>query len=68
MHQVKLFKGVENEIHGLEAEINAWLKESGAKVVQMLGNIAPQTPGREQGGSTSRFAPSDLFLAVVYEA
>ncbi len=68
MHQIKLFKGVETEITSLEAEVNAWLAESGAKVVNVFGNIAPQTTKSETGpGGVRAFAGSDLFLAVLYE-
>ncbi len=65
MHQIKLFKGVENEISQLETDINAWLAETGVNVVEMSGNISPQTPGREAGSST-RFAPSDILVAIHY--
>ena len=68
MHQVKLFKGVESELGHLESEINAWLGESGARVVNMFGNIAPQTmkPEGSAGASARMHPPSDLFVAVLY--
>lgn len=72
MHQVKIFKGVENEVSQLEADINSWLKSSGARVVNITGNIAPQTGGA--GGSSSAatlgqgpHAPSDVLVVVLYE-
>lgn len=68
MHQIKLFKSIESEISDLEREINAWLAESGATVINVFGNIAPQTIVQSSGGAGGRtFAASDLFLAVVYE-
>ena len=73
MQQVKLFKGIESEINQLEAEINDWLNSSGAKVLQINSNIAPQSilpsssGGLATGGSSQRFAPSDLFVAILYE-
>jgi hypothetical protein len=73
MQQVKLFKGVESEIDMLEAEVNKWISTSGAKVIQIAANIAPQsilpnTSGTlTTGGSSQRFAPSDLFISVLYE-
>lgn len=69
MHQIKLFKGVESEVSTLESDVNAWLTESGAKVVNIFGNIAPQTLKAEAGtgGGGRAFAPSDLFIAVLYE-
>lgn len=66
MHQVRLFKGVENEIRELEHEMNEWLKETGAKVVNVFGNIAPQA-GSTEGRLGKKFEASDLFLCVVYE-
>lgn len=66
--QVKLFKGLESATHELEAEINAWLRDSDVEVVSISGNIAPQTLNL---GNTSKdtgraFAPSDLFIIVQY--
>jgi len=73
MQQVKLFKGVESELGQLEDEINQWLSSSGARVVQINSNIAGQSilpssqGGLATGGSSQRFAPSDVFVAVLYE-
>lgn len=69
MQQVKLFKGVENEVDSLEKEINDWLSRSGAKVISVTGNIAPQSAKRDSAGGLgkSSFAPSDLFVIVLYE-
>ena len=64
MQQVKIFECLENEIKSLEGEINQWLSESGARIISITGNIAPQ-------GVTSqpkaRPAPSDVLLIVLYE-
>ena len=71
MHQIRIFKGTENDLGHLEQEINAWLKESQARVVNMFGNMSPQstskssTPGLISQGT---FAPSDVMLVVLYEA
>jgi hypothetical protein len=72
MHQVKIFSGEEDQTQQLEAEINKWLRESKAKVVQIFGNIAPQSvnPAGSAGvGSTPnrRFVASDVFITVLYE-
>ena len=67
MQQVKFFKGVESDLGGLESEINGWLTESGATVVNMFGNIAPQTTQADGSKSARAFPPSDIFMAVVYE-
>jgi hypothetical protein len=70
MHQIKLFRGVENDLAGLEKQVNAWLAESGASVKSITGNIAPQSPPPDEklgavGGSP--WAPSDVLLIVHYE-
>ena len=41
MQQIKIFKGVENDLVALENEVNAWLAKSQAVVKQVVGNIAP---------------------------
>jgi hypothetical protein len=66
VQRIKLFKGLESDLASLEAEINGWIEDNDAKVVNMFGNIAPQTPGA--GSSASRqFTPSDVMISVVYE-
>ena len=69
MQQVKLFKGVENEVGSLEKEINDWLSRSGAKVVSLTGNIAPQSVKADGPGGLgkSSFSPSDVLVIVLYE-
>jgi len=64
MRQVKLFKGIEAEASLLEGEVNAWIKENGAQVVRISGNIAPQSVGPS---SKDRFPPSDVLMIVEYE-
>lgn len=66
MHQVRIFKTIENEIPAVEEEINEWLKESGGKVIQMSANIAPQSTSDGNLGSSS-FSSSDVLIVVVYE-
>lgn len=72
MHQVKIFKAIESEIVALESDINEWLAESGARVISISGNIAPQSPHAGEGtpGSSIRstpWAPSDVIVIVHYE-
>ncbi|MEX0703716.1 MAG: hypothetical protein WD069_16585 [Planctomycetales bacterium] len=69
MRQIKIFKGVETDSGSLEAEVNDWLAETGARVIHIFGNIAPQSQGAIQssGLSNSVFAPSDILLVVLYE-
>jgi hypothetical protein len=69
MQQIKLFKGIENDLAALEGEVNSWLAESGADVISIFGNIAPQTTAgdaQSAGLSHSDFPPSDVFLVVHY--
>lgn len=69
MQQVKLFKGVENEVGALEREINDWLSRSAVKVVSLTGNIAPQSVKPDGGGGLGKgsFSPSDVLVIVLYE-
>lgn len=67
MHQVKLFKGLESELHSLEAEINAFLAEKGAAVVNVFGNIAPQSESHTDTRLGTGHTASDIFIVVVYE-
>ncbi len=69
MQQVKLFKSVENQVDALERDINDWLSRSGAKVISVTGNIAPQSVKLESanGLGKSSFAPSDVLVIVLYE-
>ena len=69
MHQIKIFKGVESDLMALEAEVNQWLSKTNARVVNMLGNIAPQSAAaKPEVLSMGEFPPSDVLLVMVYEA
>ncbi|MAR11096.1 MAG: hypothetical protein CL681_14210 [Blastopirellula sp.] len=68
MQKVKLFKSIESELVALESEINAWIESSGAKIVSLTGNIAPQTSGSHGGTAIGSFSSSDVLIVVVYEA
>ena len=70
MQQIRFFKATETDLVAVQDEMNQWLRESGVRVVQVFGNIAPQTvtPDHPSTGLTkSAFAPSDVLIAVVYE-
>jgi hypothetical protein len=70
MQQVRIFKGLENDVAVLEKQINAWLAESGVRVLQITGNIAPQAgPTDPKAGSiaASPYAASDIMVIVLYE-
>lgn len=70
MHQVKLFKGLENDLPGLEKQINDWLTQNKARVVQITGNLAPQkdeTKPDETGVTHSLYSPANVLLALLYE-
>ena len=70
MQQIRFFKSTENDLTSLQSEMNAWLKANPVRVVQIFGNIAPQTVSGEEAGTgltKSAFAPSDVLVAVLYE-
>lgn len=70
MQQIKIFKGIENDLSALENDVNRWLRESNAAVKNIIGNIAPQTLSRHvksEGLSTGEYCPSDVLLIVLYE-
>ncbi len=68
MQQIKIFKSIESDVSDLEQDINAWLKESSARVVNVFGNIAPQTISDPERAKGSRgFSPSDILIVVLYE-
>jgi len=74
MQQVKIFTGLEGHTGDLESEINQWVSESNATIIQIIGNIAPQavlSSGESHksigGGSARRYAPSDILVIVLYE-
>ena len=70
MQQIHFFKSTENDLSALQSEMNAWLRSNPVRVVQIFGNIAPQTVATEDAGTgltKSAFAPSDVLVAVLYE-
>ena len=68
MQQIKIFKSIESDVSDLERDINAWLKESGARVVNVFGNIAPQTIADPEKAKGNRaFNPSDILIVLLYE-
>jgi len=70
MQQVKLFKGIESEVQALENEVNAWIRQSGIRVISVTGNIAPQSPKADPTGAAlggRGLVPSDVIVIVLYE-
>ena len=70
MQQIKLFVDIESNIESMEERINRWLTESNARIVNVFGNIAPQTVTPEAKSSAlgeRKFSSSDVFVAIVYE-
>jgi hypothetical protein len=70
MQQVKIFKGLENDLSTLETAVNDWIRKSRASVVSITGNIAPQSMpsgGNSPGLTKSSFPPSDVILVLLYE-
>lgn len=72
MQQVKLFKGVESELQSLEEAVNTWIRQTGARVISITGNVAPQTGrGGTQAvglGGSGGITPSDVLVIVLYES
>ncbi len=69
MHQVKIFRGIESEVGALEKQINAWLAAENVRVVNIIGNIAPQSPPPDEklgAIGASPWAPSDILVIVHY--
>jgi len=70
MLQIKIFVGIESEKTALCTEVNDWIASNAIKVVDVKGNIAPQTLAKENtsiSNSGRSFKPSDLFVMVIYE-
>ena len=69
MQQIKIFKGVENDVSGLQEEVNHWIRQTGARIISITGNIAPQSESGSTSGSLggNHFASSDVLLIVLYE-
>lgn len=64
MRYVKIFKSIESELWNMEQEINDWVKETGNRIVDVSGNIAPQSSGATSMGT---FSASDVLIVVTYE-
>jgi hypothetical protein len=67
MQQIKVFVGLESDADAFERTVNHWIKTSKARVLQITGNIAPQTETGKFGGLNSGGNASDLTLFVLYE-
>lgn len=70
MQRVKIFKSIESDVSKLEQEINQWIESSGARVLNITGNIAPQTEsvgGSSMSSAPTRYPPSDILVIVVYD-
>lgn len=71
MPRIKIFKGIESNLEGLENQINGWLDQPGIRVLQAFGNMAPQTlPSDTRITSTlgqPQHVSSDVFMVFLYE-
>ncbi len=71
MPQMKFFKGLESDLPGLEKKINTWMMEPGIRVINVFGNIAPQTGTQAKPPGSlvtqSGYGDSDVLIAVLYE-
>ncbi len=67
MQKIKLFVGIETDLPGLEDKFNSWMAEHNPEVINVFGNISPQTSARDAApGHGRQFNPSDILLAVHY--
>ena len=64
MRLVRIFIGNEEQPNRLEQEVNEWIQSTGATVLSINGNIAPQSP---MSHPNARPMPSDIMLVVTYE-
>lgn len=70
MQQIRLIKGVENDLAALENEVNEWIRRENVKILQIFGNLSPQstsTSDSTKALTKSNFAPSDVLLVILYE-
>ncbi|MBI1178851.1 hypothetical protein GC207_15575 [bacterium] len=70
VHQIKIFKGLEDDTTTIEHDVNNWLAENKVKVIQIIGNVAPQTLAAEAVKNTlsrTNHPPSDVMLVLLYE-
>jgi hypothetical protein len=69
MQRIKIFKGLESNLPGLEKEVNQWLEENRVRVLQVFGNLAPLSGQRNEGNSLAAYpyVASDVMLVVLYE-
>ena len=70
MNQIKIFKGLEDDTTTIEHDVNEWLRSNDVRVVQIFGNVAPQTTAPETVKNTltrTSHPPSDVLLVVLYE-
>ncbi len=70
MHQIKIFKGLETDLTGVEQQVNAWLAQNSVKVINIFGNMSPQScPTDDKNAMIAKgvFVPSDIVLIVHYE-
>ncbi|MBK95660.1 MAG: hypothetical protein CMJ79_08085 [Planctomycetaceae bacterium] len=64
MQQVKIFKSIESELSGLEQEINEWITTENVNIINIFGNIAPQSLSGPGMGS---FSSSDVLITILYQ-
>ncbi len=65
MQQLKLFRGVDNEMAELERQINRWMRKSGARILNVTGNLASNSQG--SAGPMNSFVGGDILVIVLYE-
>lgn len=64
MRLVKIFTGKEDESTQLESSINSWVEQTGAQLISVTGNIAPQS---QISYPNKKPDASDVLVVVIYE-
>lgn len=64
MRLIKIFVTREDKTEELEDKVNAWVEATGAEIVSVTGNVAPQSQISYPGKMP---APSDVLMVIVYE-
>jgi hypothetical protein len=70
VQQIKIFMGVETDAPKLEQQINQWLRANPqARILQLSGNVAPQTETTLKGGGLTGGGgnASDLLIILLLE-
>jgi hypothetical protein len=65
MQQIKIFKGVDNELDELEKTVNRFIRKTGVRVISITGNLTSQPSS--SGSPMSSFAAGHVLVIVHFE-